>query len=196
MTFAAIFNHNVSTPDTTHAAAKILVDGRELHLAIQDFCGTIIDNAARLDLYQTQEAYEEAVATQLKAVNHELEERILRPGLGRARSERLRLGADAAAGTLGQFGYTGAIHFNPLDANATTAGGLSGLVMVTSGGRVPPLLDGGALSSPPGASARHRTSKRFGSERQIRTPDHSVARRFEPSTRSRGSPWRSRTMAG
>lgn len=53
-----------------------------------------------------------------------------------------------AAGTLGQFGYTDAIHFNPGDANATTAGGLSGLVMVTNGGRVPPLLDGGALSSP------------------------------------------------
>jgi len=49
-------------------------------------------------------------------------------------------------GNLGQFGYTDT---NPIgvDGNATTAGGLSGLNMVTAGGRVPPLLDGGPLSS-------------------------------------------------
>ncbi len=49
-------------------------------------------------------------------------------------------------GDLGQFGYGGTAPI-AFDGNATTAGGISGLVMVTAGGRVAPLLDGGTLSS-------------------------------------------------
>jgi len=57
----------------------------------------------------------------------------------------------------GQFGYTGDVHFAPNDANATTAGGISGLVMVTAGARVPVLLDPpGALTGVFGNSAQRK----------------------------------------
>ena len=57
----------------------------------------------------------------------------------------------------GQFGYTGDVHFAPNDANATTAGGISGLVMVTAGGRTPVHLDPpGALTGVFGDSAQRK----------------------------------------
>jgi len=53
--------------------------------------------------------------------------------------------SQGGGGDLGQFGYSTTGPAGD-DGNATTAGGLSGLVMVTTA-RVPPLLDGGSQSS-------------------------------------------------
>jgi len=84
--------------------------------------------------YVAMEGFEAVFAgTALEAVKREAERRI-------------NSSQSQAGGTLGQFGYDGAIHFNSADANATTAGGLSGLVMISRGGRVGFHLDpGGSL---------------------------------------------------